>query len=269
MEVATMCDREELILDYVYDELSRGERADLEAHLAGCAACRTELEALRATRGYLAQWTPPLPDLGFRVIRGGGAPAPALPRRTPLAPAFAYAAAAVIVLAVGAAIANLDVRYTAEGMTVRTGWGARAGAPSLDAREAAAAPAATSAAAPAAPAAATADVTLLEQRLRDIEAALAARPAAGVQLAAGPRMSDAEILRRVRDMVSDAEARQETAVAERLLAVVRDFDRQRRADIALIQQGLGQYQGLTNAEIAQNRDMLNQLVRAASTRQEK
>ncbi len=73
----------------------------------------------------------------------------------------------------------------------------------------------------------------------------------------------------MRDMVSDAEARQETAVAQRLLQVIRDFDNQRRADIALIQQGLGQYQGLANAEIAVNRDMLNQLVRAATTRQEK
>jgi hypothetical protein len=36
----------------------------------------------------------------------------------------------------------------------------------------------------------------------------------------------------------------------------------------MIQQGLGQYQGLTNAELATTRDLVNQLVRV-STRQEK
>jgi hypothetical protein len=81
-------------------------------------------------------------------------------------------------------------------------------------------------------------------------------------------MDDAEILRRVRQIVGEAESRQQTAVAERLMQVVRDFDRQRQADIAILQQGLGTYQGLTNAEIAQQRDMLNQLYRVAA-RQEK
>ena len=57
--------------------------------------------------------------------------------------------------------------------------------------------------------------------------------------------------------------------ARRLLQMIRDFDNQRRADLALIQQGLGTVQGLTNAEIAQNRDMLNQFIRANATRQEK
>ena len=41
-----------------------------------------------------------------------------------------------------------------------------------------------------------------------------------------------------------------------------------KADLAAMQQGLGTYQGLTNAEIAQQRDMLNQLYRVAA-RQEK
>lgn len=81
-------------------------------------------------------------------------------------------------------------------------------------------------------------------------------------------MSDADLLRRVREMVGAAESRQQTIVAQRLLQVVRDFDRQRQSDLAAIQQGLGTYQGMTNAEIAQQRDMLNQLYRVAA-RQEK
>lgn len=261
-----MCETEELIVGYVYDELSTDERTELEQHLAACGACRVEVEELRATRGCLESWTPPQPDLGFRVIRGGSAPAAALPRRPRLVPAFAFAAAAVIVLAAAAAIANVEIRYGGDGMTVRTGW-ARTDAPGEARPDVAlvSSPAGREQPAPADAFAA------LDRRLREIETALSAPPQqpGGVQLASGPRMTDAEMLGRVRQIVSDAEARQETAVAQLLLQVVRDFDQQRRADIALIQQGLGQYQGLTNAEIAQNREMVNQLVRAATTRQEK
>lgn len=254
-----MCESQELIVGYVYDELPPGERAAFEAHMASCAQCRGEIAELQSTRACLSLWAPPEPDLGFRVIRGGAAPAAALPRRSRLVPAFAFAAAAVIVLAVAAAIANIEVRYGNEGMTVRTGW--VSGAPG-------AVPGTGDAAAEVT--AASADFEALSRRLTQIEATLAV-PAGGmtVTTAAGARLSDAEILRRVRQLVAEAEARQETAVASRLLDVVRDFDRQRRTDLVLLQQGLGQYQGLTNAEIAQNRDMLNQLVRAAATRQEK
>lgn len=256
-----MCDRGESIVDYVYDELSSAQRQDFEAHLATCADCWTEVAGLTSTRRHLATWKPPEPDLGFRVIRGGAAPAPALPRRHRFAPAFAFAAAAVIVLAVAAAIANIEVRYGGDGsMTVRTGWAA--GPAALDgpqrARDGAL------------PATVATEFAALDRRLQEIEAAMTTAPAAGpgVQLAADSRLSDAEILRRVRQLVSEAEARQEAATAQRLLDVFRDFDQQRRADLALIQQGLGHYQGLTNAEIAQNRELVNQLVRAAS-RQEK
>jgi hypothetical protein len=259
-----MCESKELIVGYVYDELSADERTGFETHLSACADCRLEIEELRSTRTQLALWTPPEPDLGFRVIRGGAAPAPAVPRRR-WAPAFALAAAAVIVLAAAAAIANIEVRYGTDGMVVRTGGARVQDAPRSEARGEAQQARGRSADG----GAAAADFAALERRLREIEATLSAAPASGAPAASDSRMSDAEILRRVRQIVGEAEARQETAVAGRLLEVVKDFDRQRRTDLALIQQGLGQYQGLTNAEIAQNRDMLNQLVRAATTRQER
>lgn len=254
-----MCDSQELLVGYLYDDLSAGERQTLQAHLAACGECRAELEGLRATRTHLALWSPPEPDLGFRVIRGGSAPAPAVPGQWRLAPAFAFAAAAVIVLAAAAAIANIEVRYGNDGLLVRTGW---AGTEAVEASGGGtAAPAA-------APATSDADFAALTRRLDQIEATLVAQPTDTVTQNASTRMSDAEMLRRVRQIVSDAEARQEMAVARRLLQVVQDFDQKRRTDIAFIQQGLDQYQGMTNAEIAQNRDMFNQLVRAA-TRQEK
>src|SRR5688572_520481 len=119
-----MCEQQETLVGYLYDEVDDREKHEFDAHLAVCAECRTELEGLRATRTQFALWAPPEPDLGFRLIRGAAAPAPvpALPRRR-LAPAFAFAAAAALVLAAAAAIANIEVRYDATGMTVRTGWG--------------------------------------------------------------------------------------------------------------------------------------------------
>jgi hypothetical protein len=257
-----MCDSTELIVGYLYDDLSDNERHSFTAHLAICAGCREELAALRATRGHLASWSPPEPDLGFQIIRAApAAPARVLPMRSRWMPAFGFAAAAVIVLAAAGAIANLEVRYDASGLIVRTGW---ARGEDLVAQGAAAQSRPQLATASSASSAAFEE---LDRRLRELESATAQTPGA-MQLASGPRMSDAEILRRVRDIVGEAESRQHTVVTQRLLQVVKDFDRQRQSDLALIQQGLGTYQGLTNAEIAQQRDMLNQLYRVAA-RQEK
>lgn len=253
-----MCDRQELLVGYLYGETTADERRELDAHLAGCGECRAELAGLQSTREHLTLWAPPEPDLGFRVIRGGGAAAPALPRRFRFAPAFAFAAAAVIVLAVAAAIANVEVRYGSDGMLVRTGWARSQPEPVV-----------TTAAAPAATPPVAAEFTELNRRLDQLEAVLtsngsgAAAPASSLDT-----MSDAEMLRRVREIVSQAEARQRVTMAQVLLQAVNDFERQRRIDFAALQQGIGNNQKLANAEIAQTRDIVNQWLRVA-TKQEK
>ena len=252
-----MCDSKELIVGFIYDELTSAERQQLQAHLAICGECRVELEELRATRTHLALWSPPQPDLGFRMISGGAAPIQALPRPRRLAPLFAFAAAAVVVLAAAAAIANIEIRYGSEGLTVRTGWATQAQAASQDgARQT-----------PAAPVADTA-VAELDRRLSNIESALPPS-SPGLQLASSQlRMSDAELLRQMRQMLNEAQTQQKTAFSQQLLQVVRDVQQQHLADIATVQQGLEHYQGMANAEIATSRDMLNQWIRA-SARQEK
>lgn len=257
-----MCESQELIVGFIYDELTDAERKHLQAHLAGCGTCRSELEGLRATRTHLALWSPPQPDLGFRMISGGSAPAPALPRPRRLAPVFALAAAAVIVLAAAAAIANLEIRYDNNGFVVRTGWVDQVQARG-DSGVPQARPASTSA--PAYDQAAFAD---LERRLVSIESAITQEPST-LQLASSQtRMSDVEMIGEVRQMLSDAQAQQKSAFAQQMLQVVRDVQRQHVSDIAAIKQGFEQYQGMTNAEIATSRDMFNQWIRA-SVRQEK
>ena len=248
------CESQELIVGYLYDDLTDTERRSFDAHLSVCAECRQEVAGLRATRDHLARWSPPEPDFAFRIVREQAAPpAKVLPIGSRFVPALGLAAAAVLVLAAATAIANLEVRYDSSGLVVRTGWARSGSADPVDAG--------ASRAAGVIPASATADFQALERRLKDLEIATASQPSAGAVQSASARMSDAEILRRVREIVGEAEARQQTSVAQRLLQVVRDFDRQRQVDLAAMQQGLSTYQGLTNAEIAQ-------LYRVAS-RQEK
>src|SRR4051812_47151550 len=110
-----MCDKERIV-SYVYEELDRAGRAQVEAHLKTCAECRDEVAALRSVRVDLATWTPPQPEFGFHIVRD----------RKPTwrqwwTPAFGLAAAAVLLLAVASSIARLDVSYGSDGLHVRTG----------------------------------------------------------------------------------------------------------------------------------------------------
>ena len=233
-----MCDNKELLIGYVYDDLVVDERSTFAAHLHSCSACRDEVASLEATRRQLAAWAPPAPDLGFQIVRHAVEQrSKVLPFRSRWVPAMGFAAAAVLVLAAASAIANLEVRYGNDGLVVRTGW-ARSEGPS--APIAAQGPAAS----PVSLTNATADFALVEQRLRVLEAAITAQPSSAT------RMSDGEMLRQVRAIVRDAEARQDGAVAQRVLQVWQDFERIRRADMAMLQQGTAQYQGMTNAELA-------------------
>jgi len=248
-----MCNHERL-LDYLYDELRADERKAFEIHLRDCVDCRTELSALGSTRHALALWSPPDPELGFQIVRN---PQPA-PRRTfwSLAPTWGLAAAAVLLLSVGAAIANLEVRYGNDGFVVRTGWG----------RPATLAPAAANEAS-AVPVAASSEewqgrLRLLDARLqqleRDRKVSAASLPEA---TNAGARTSDAEILREVRKIIAESEARQQRELALRVTQVVRDVDAARAGDLARVEQGLRQIQGLTDAELIRHRDTLNHLLR--------
>jgi hypothetical protein len=232
----TMCENTELLVGYVYDDLTLDQRVTFDAHLRSCDVCRSEVAGLRSTRGHLSSWAPPEPDLGFQIVRHTVEPRrKVVPFKARWRPSLGLAAAAVLVLAAASAIANLEVRYDGGAMVVRTGWATRDVAPPVPV------PTPTNATA----SSVTADFAAVEQRLRALEASLAAQPATAVA-----RMSDAEMLRQVRAIVRDAESRQNGAVAARLLQVWQDFDKVRRAEMAMLQQGTAQYQGVTNAELA-------------------
>jgi hypothetical protein len=254
-----ICDKETLV-SYIYDELDAAERVAFETHLAACGECRDEVAGLRATRAHLARWAPPEPDFGprFRIVRDGEMPAPA--RRFRVSPAWGLAAAAVLLLAVASAIANLEVRYGRDGLVVRTGWSRT---PPAVAAPPVAAPAPT-AREPIPVASAETwrpGFQQLEQRLRKLEAAVPAHaaPVPRVATVSAGRMSDEELLRQVRGIVNQSEARQQRELALRVAQVVREFDAQRQADLVRVQQGLQHMQGYTDAELIRQRDELNSL----------
>lgn len=249
-----MCDKERLV-GYVYGELTETERRAFDAHLTSCADCRDEAAGLRATRADLAMWSPPGPDVGFRIVSGAAAPPSAPPSRLRLAPAWGLAAAAVLVLAAAAAIANVEMRYGADGLVVRTGWRQPARA---DASGAVAVPAAANPTW-------QADLQMIRQRLGKLESAVERDPAGPgvVTAAARPAPSDSELLRRVREIVKESEARQQRELALQMAQVISDVDTSRRSDMLRIQQGLMQLQGVNDAEIVKNREMWNHVLRIA------
>jgi hypothetical protein len=224
-----MCDKE-LLIGYLYGELRLSDRDAFERHLETCADCRSEVDGLTGTRATLQAWTPPSPELGFEVVRGPqriGSPA----RRWGFSPAWGLAAAAMLVGAISAAIANVEVTFSRGSVTMRTGWSRAAATQSVAAANAAS----------------STDVERVNARLRDLEnrlAALATAPvAAHVATASGARMSDAELIRTMRTLIDQSEERQQGVLARQILQVNRDMETARRADFDRLRQGIQQVQG--------------------------
>jgi Putative zinc-finger len=248
-----MCDKE-LLVGYLYDEVDTVERRTMEAHLLTCGECRGELKDLRSTRSRLAAWAPPAPGLEFQVVRAPEAAA-LRKRAWSISPAWGLAAAAVLVLSVATAIANVEVKYGADGLTVRTG-ALRAGEASAPASAAV-----TASAASAEDARLRRDVQALSQRLHDLEAAAEVRPMLTSARAPAAPAPSADVFRAVRQMIGESEKRQEQELALRLSQVLRDVEGTRRVDLDRVQRALAQMQGVTDTTIIRQQQIENHLLR--------
>jgi anti-sigma factor RsiW len=256
-----MCDTERLIA-YLYDELGDGDRARMDAHLRGCGACRNELSSLRGVRADLTAWAPPEPDLGFQIVRQHAAPARPMPLgwRARLTPALGLAAAATLVIAAAAAIANVQVHYGSDGFTVRTGWTSQPAAaiaqntaPIQAARAAAIDPAA---------------VQAIERRIADLEqfekstqSASAQRPS--VVSASANRLSDAELVKRFRELVAESENHEQSLLARQIQQVTIDTQRQRATDMAHVTQMVNYIDSRTASDAQQHLQLAN-MIRVAN-----
>jgi len=241
--------RDDALIAYLYEEIDPVILAAFDAHLASCARCRSDLADLRGVRAGLAQWAPPEPAFKVSSLQSP------VPSRWREIPAWAQVAAALLVLGVSAGIANVNVHYGADGLTVRTGWSSRAEAPSP--------PSGAKADAKAEPW--RADLTALEQQMRsEIRAAsLANASAAPAARTASAPASDADLVRRIRAL-EDGSKQQQREFQLQLATALRDVNAQRRADLVRIDQNLGLIQNNTGIEVAKQREMLNYLVRASS-----
>jgi hypothetical protein len=221
-----MCESKELLVSFLYDEIDPVSKRNVQKHLATCVECRDELAELGATRAQIATWTPPDADLGFRIVREAESPKR---RWFQWSPAWGLAAAAVLLLAIAAAVANLDIRYGNDGLVVRTGW-----SHSVELAQQSTVGSVT-------PVDWKAQADQLDRRLRELEQSISTRRSSA-QDASTSDMSDAELLQRVRDIVGQSETRQQRAVATRLTDLIHEVDAQRRLDLATIDQRMTRLQ---------------------------
>ncbi len=168
-------------------------------------------------------------------------------------PALAQVAAGILLFAGGAALANLEVRYDSGGFAIRTGWQKAAPAAARDAANLPAARAVTVAPVPAAapaqqPAGADApwrtEMASLERQLRDefrqqMTTVRAASAVAGPTGVPAPVSADERrVLASVQAMIDDSAQRQQLWTSYRINQVMGEFQTQRRADLARVQQNL-------------------------------
>jgi hypothetical protein len=241
-----ICGDHGALVSYLYDECEPNERRAISAHVAMCGACAEEIASLGATRELLSAWSPPEAQLGFRVVADTPRPdvsnvlRPSRWWQRPM-PAWAQAAAAAAIFATGVTLGALRGATATTGAPASTSQGSNV----------------TLAATPTA-AVTPGDLSALEQRLRTEMSQM--RSTSGPATASA---GDAQIFERIRTMIQDSEQRQQRELALRTAEIVRDFDAQRQGDLTRIERAMGQMDGTTGVEVAQQRQMLNYLMRVS------
>ena len=256
MTTTFTCDDKATLVAYMYGEVDAAVRDRVEAHLARCAACAAEVTALGDVRAELGLWVPPDAELGFAIVKKSEQPAATVLRPAQwwhTVPAWAQAAAAVLVVAAGLGLANVQVRSGPEGFSVSTGWMA---APAVSA------PIDGAAIERRVDGRVEQALVSLEQELRnEIRATRDQQPAAA-RVAAAP--ADEATIRRVQQLLAESEQRQARELAFRLTQFTSDMNMQRRADLLRITQSLGQ----VDEQMLRQRQMMNNVLRVSATGQQ-
>jgi hypothetical protein len=263
MSTAFNCEDKDTLVAYLYDEIDDALRREMRTHLRTCAACAAEVDALQAVRRDLPAWQPPETELNFAIVQK---PATVLqPSRwsRPSLPAWAQVAAAVLVFAAGAAVANVQVRYGSDGLTVTTGWlPSTVAAPGVSQAD----PAGLK------PSPTTEErarddwrpaFTALESELRRELQMVRSTQAASARPAVAPADIDTNaVLRQVRALVNESEERQRQELALRMTQFGRDV----RTDLIRMNQGFRQLQERTGMVESSQRGVMS-LMRRVSTQQ--
>lgn len=252
--------REEALVAYLYGEIDAAERAAFERHLRECALCRDELGAFGEVRSGLGRWGPPLP-VGRLVFQPDGPRQRAPWRVLRQIPAWAQAAAALLVIGFAVGAANLHVSYTADGVSVRTGWiPARGG--SADQVASGQIPGSRLVTRDhgdvALPEASPSERATVADSSTPSDPARS-RPSAEPAQPGSPGSIDQDLLRRVRALIQESERRQQRELALRVGEVVREVQAQRVADLVRIDRSLGVIQSSAAVEAMRQRQLVNSL----------
>lgn len=242
-------DRESVLVAYLYDDVENVDHVAFEAHVAGCEECRTELAEFRDVRSTLAQWSAPESGRGSHRQSPVASQSPWLQS----VPAWAQAAAAMLVLGGSLAIANLDVRYDrANGLVVRTGWSK---------------PAVRTVAAPPSDAAPwRADLAALRNQMRDeiraqsVALGTTSTKSTASTVPAAETITDAELTRRIGLLLGESQQQLKKDFALQLVQLQQDVYAQRQADLSRLYQQIGLVQNTTHNELASQRQVLNMAV---------
>jgi hypothetical protein len=109
-------------------------------------------------------------------------------------------------------------------------------------------------------------VAAIARRLDALEAASSRDTGVRNVSTQNARAADAEIIKRVRELLAQSESRQQGELALRIAQVIRDVDAQRVADLARIQQGLGRIDATVTAEAERRNDLRNFVLTNAKQR---
>jgi anti-sigma factor RsiW len=104
MSIKFTCDDKQTLVSYLYGEVDHETRQAVDAHLDTCAACAAEVIALGDARSGLGMWVPPDVELDFKIVKKSELPPANVLRPARwwnTVPAWAQAAAAILVLAAG------------------------------------------------------------------------------------------------------------------------------------------------------------------------
>jgi len=247
-------DREAVLVAYLYDDIDAADRVTFETHMTTCPPCRSELAELRGVRATLGQWASPEP--ARTSLLNFASRIPHSESRRPGAwwhtvPVWAQVAAAMLVLGVSAAIANLDVRYDRAGLNIRTGW-------STPARQVAQTPVnPVNNIAPW-----RAELTALQTELRSEWRAQAASVAAASSAPAGA-MSDGEFRRRVRVLLDESEKRQQSELALHMVQLQTDLNAQLQAQASRVSQNFRDVTSTYGDQILKQQRQINYLLPAS------
>ena len=244
------CGDSAALVAYLYDECAPDEQALIAAHIKGCAACASEIDALSATRRTLAAWTPPDLALGFRITREHE-PRPATAKilepkiawwRAPL-PAWAQAAAALVIFGAGLSVGAVRNTTTTSQPTPA--------APTVAATAPVSAQLAT-------PSVTPDDLAKLEKQLRSEMAQVrtSSTPATPVAVSG----SNDALLQQVKGLIEESEANQRRDFTLRMVELAGNVENQRRVDLASVRQQMGLQQGAIGTELRQQREVLGRLV---------